>query len=520
MNKNIKLLLIKIDKNLHKRKTKYNKKINIIKGSGAETVEPSDPIKEAEVKQLEDESKKNLEALELNKKLKHNEKTAQINEFYKTVDNIIDNPSVAEQQMNILLGASMNINPEKIKEGAKTIYEVLQTVDKKDVIESAKAVSDTAPLIEKSLSIDSNNISQQTGQITSPGSEAVNTKSVVNSDGAVTNGVKSVASETKTLGAELLKNINSEESQKVISAVSSATGEIAKIEKTVDTKTILNALAITSLSLEPIIEIGASIPGLGVCLLLLSKLLKQYREYKELNEILEDVQNLVHNSILLIKLIKTTIGIYQIDLASYYSAQTKLLLEELQKTNNTKDKQNFKTSLKLIFKEAGYLSQVQLNPNVEAKISTKVKYLLEILKRLIGAAEESDVNKSRGIIGKSVDFVKKQASKLKTFFSRFGLAKFYKKEILKTLNIINNLLITYNSQFDWAQSSFVMRIKDKTVKNQMLLDLIWTRIESSEDFKNYLWRNDVETETIGGRKTITKKKKLIINSKKYTIRKK
>ena len=566
----MKALFRKIDKNLKGCKSRLHKKLNSIKGGnlgdnyeyggkadeGTEEKESDeDKKKKQELENLEDAAEKKVEDLvgkDMKRKL---EKAKRIEQLFMAVDSIIEDPSSAQEQMNVLLGASMNIDPEKIKEGAVAVYEVLQTIDTDAVMAQAKEVAETAKQVMNALPLDQGDGTGVGAQAMALGKDLANDPNVQNAVGEVKEAVgqaadqtkqalgeakqalgeakqalgdvknvvgevknvvadvKSAVGDAKAIGAELLKNIPPEQTAAAVAAASSAASAISSLAENADS--VMNTLSTVASALEPIMEIGASIPGLGVCLLLVNKLMKQYKESKELKEILEDMQDSINNSMLLIKLIKTTMSIYQIDSASYYSAQTKLLAEKIGKTKKDKDKKNLEKSLKLLFKEAGYLSKIQLNPSIEAKVSSKVQNIMETMKRLLPEAAPTNNDQKRTMIGKIVNFTKRQFSKVSAFYNRFGMASFYKAQILKNLNIVNNLLIIYNSQFEWAQSSFIMRIKDKAIKDQKLLDLIWTRVEGSQEFKDYLWHDDGPAVQQGGR---TRKGGRRPNNRRKTVR--
>jgi len=568
----MKELFRKIDKNLKGCKSRLHKKLNSIKGGnlgdnyeyggkaaeGTEEKESEeDKKKKEELEKLENAAEKKVEDLVGKDMQRKIEKAKRIEQLFMAVDSIIEDPSSAQEQMNILLGASMNIDPEKIKEGAVAVYAVLQTIDTEEVIAQAKEVAETAKQAMNALPLDQGdghgdgvgaqamalgkdlandpNVQNAVGEVKEAAAQTKealgqaadqskqalveakqalgDVKNVVGEAKSVVADVKSAVGDAKAIGAELLQNIPPEQTAAAVAAASSAASAISSMAENVDS--IMSTLSTVASALEPIMEIGASIPGLGVCLLLVNKLMKQYRQSKELKEILEDMQDSINNSMLLIKLIKSTMSIYQMDSAFYYSAQTQLLADKIQKTKKDKVKANLVKSLTLLFKEAGYLSKIQLNPSIEAKVSSKVQNIMETMKRLLPEAAPTNADPKRSMIGKIANFTKRQFSKVSAFYNRFGMASFYKAQILKNLNIVNNLLIIYNSQFEWAQSSFIMRIKDKTIKDQKLLDLIWTRVEGSQEFKDYLWHDDGPAVQQGGR---TRKGGRRSNNRRKTVR--
>lgn len=113
--------------------------------------------------------------------------------------------------------------------------------------------------------------------------------------------------------------------------------------------------------------------------------------------------------------------------------------------------------------------------------------------------------------------------------SKFFLANDYQRRIFSALNVINNLLIVYNSQFDW-----VVRVNERLIENikipvssientisytepsnsenennnedtEFILEAIWNEIELSIEFRNYLLHEDNPTKKAGGKKTYRKK---------------
>jgi hypothetical protein len=134
---------------------------------------------------------------------------------------------------------------------------------------------------------------------------------------------------------------------------------------------------------------------------------------------------------------------------------------------------------------------------------------------------------------------------------KFFIPNDYKRRILNALNIINNLLIVYNSQFDWVIRANERFLKDITIPiskiattknaneqnntsvpvsnipnkcvngNIEILELIWNAIESSAEFKSYLIHEDdtnagtfqLTANKRGGKKTKRRNRK---SNKQYT----
>lgn len=531
MKKNIKHIIRNINKKLLKYRERIHKERIIFHGGA--TMDGGAPD-DAEVEKFEkqkgevekfQEDKEGALEKRINDEIKKQERTETLIEgIYSGLDTVLNDPMAACEQMDTVLATAMKVKPEDIKKGAALVYEILEKVDVKEIMNEAKDIaekakiltqgssdpnSDTGKLLAQGKDLLDQAASSEVGQsIKNAANDAASAiapqadqalqgaKDVANQAKDLANqakeqlgSVKEIASQAKGMASELLKQIPPENAQAAVDAASSAAKAVAALAGSPEAKQIMDVLGTVAGALQPILELGAAIPGLGIALSVVNKLMAQYKASLELKEILEDMRDGIQNSLLLIKLIKATMTIYKTDTACYYSAQTKLLAEQLKKSSG-KDSERLKASIKALFKEIGYLQKIQLKPTIESKVSDKVQTLVELLKRLIGdaAPDTADPNASR--LQRFGNFLSRQVSKVKAFYNRFGMAQYYQKEILKNLNIINNLLIIYNSQFDWAQGSFIMRLKSKKIGDQKMLDVVWTKIESTEEFKNYLWKDD------------------------------
>jgi len=531
MKKNIKQVIRNINKKLLKYRERIHKERIIF--HGGMTLDGGAPD-DAEVEQFEkqkgevekfQEDKEGALEKRINDEIKKQERReALIEGVYSGLDTVLDDPVAACEQMDTVLATAMNVKPEDIKKGAALVYEILEKVDIKEIMNEAKDITEKAKILTQGTSdpdsdtgkllaegkdlLDQASASEVGQNIKNVANEAASAvapqvdqalqgaKDIANQAKDIANqakeqlgSVKEVASQAKGMATELLKQIPPENTQAAVDAASSAAKAVAALAGSPEAKQIMEVLGTVAGALQPILELGAAIPGLGIALSVVNKLMVQYKASLELKEILEDMRDGIQNSLLLIKLIKSTMTIYKTDTACYYSAQTKLLAEQLKKASG-KDKVRLKASIKALFKEISYLQKIQLKPTIESKVSDKVQTLVELLKRLIGdaAPDKADPNASR--LQRFGNFLSRQVSKVKAFYNRFGMAQYYQKEILKNLNIINNLLIIYNSQFDWAQGSFIMRLKSKKIGDQKMLDVVWTKVESTEEFKNYLWKDD------------------------------
>jgi hypothetical protein len=566
MKKNLKTLIKKINNRLIRSKEKIDRQIHLLKGGNSEQESLEDPSlggsnksidkdaeeakKLEEMKAKDEASDKKVEDL-INKKIQSEAtKAALIEQVFLGIDKIIEDPAAAQEQMNAMLAASMNLDVNKIKDSAALVYEVLQKVDTKELMANAKSVADSASELTKELQLgtsgDSSGASEALDvakQLISPVGDALKgvapdiksaadaVKGAVGEAKAAVQSVdvkaaaetaKAALGDVKNAASELIKTIPPDQMQAAVSTATAAAGAVKNLATTlsnnIDVKQITDTLATVAGALEPLLEIGASIPGLGICLSVVSKLAVAYREQKELNTLLEDMRDSIQNSLFLIKLIKTTITIYKDDAAAYYSAQSKILSDNIAKAKGDGAK-NLKASLKILFNEAAYLQKIQLKPNIETKVTAKVQNIIDVLTKFIGEMPAAPTDEKKGFLSRQFDTLKRTAKKAFSFMANFGMAKFYKAEILKNLNVVNNLLIIYNSQFDWAQGSFIMRLKGKSIGDQKLLDKIWMKIEGTEDFKNYLWNDDVPAPAAktGGMRRVTYKSR--VTGHKITRRK-
>ena len=507
-----------------------------------------------ELEKLQEQKEGALEK-KINEKLQKEQRKAELIESaYNGLELVLDDPTAACEQMDTILATAMNVKPEDIKKGAELVYKILEKVDVEEIMSEAKDIAEKAKLLTQGTS-DPNS---DTGKLLAEGQElasqlhadeaiqtvkdaasqaasavapqaqealasaketAAQVKAQIGDVKNIADDVKGAVGTAKGVATDLLKQIPPEDVQSAVNAASTAAKAVAALAGSPEVKQIMDTLGTVAGALQPVLELGAAIPGLGIALSVVNKLMVQLKASQELKDILEDMRDGIQNSLLLIKLIKTTMGIYKLDTACYYSAQNKLLVEQIQKAKG-KDKVRLKAAAKALTKEISYLYNIQLKPTIESKVSDKVQTLVDLLKRLIGETESAPTE-SKGVLSSIYNSAKRFVSKAKAFYNRFGMAQYYQKEILKNLNIINNLLIIYNSQFDWAQGSFIMRLKNKKIGKEKMLDVIWTKIESTEEFKNYLWKDDAgenaDAAAIkGGRKTYKKTNRR--NHKTHRIR--
>jgi hypothetical protein len=561
MKKNIKHIIRNINKKLlqyreriHKERIVFHGGMNLDGGAPDDAaIEKLEKQKE-ELEKLQKQKEGALEKKISERLQKEQRKAELIESAYNGLELVLDDPTAACEQMDTILATAMNVKPEDIKKGAELVYKILEKVDVEEIMSEAKDIAEKAKILTQGTS----DPDSDTGKLLAEGQElasqlkadeaiqtvkdaasqaasavapqaqealasaketAAQVKAQIGDVKNIADDVKGAVGTAKGVATDLLKQIPPEDVQSAVNAASTAAKAVAALAGSPEVKQIMDTLGTVAGALQPVLELGAAIPGLGIALSVVNKLMVQLKASQELKDILEDMRDGIQNSLLLIKLIKATMGIYKLDTACYYSAQNKLLVEKIQKAKG-KDKVRLKAAAKSLTKEISYLYKIQLKATIESKVSDKVQTLVDLLKRLIGETESAPTE-SKGVLSSIYNSAKRFVSKAKAFYNRFGMAQYYQKEILKNLNIINNLLIIYNSQFDWAQGSFIMRLKNKKIGKEKMLDVIWTKIESTEEFKNYLWKDDAgenaDAAAIkGGRKTYKKTNRR--NHKTHRIR--
>ena len=299
-------------------------------------------------------------------------------------------------------------------------------------------------------------------------------------------------------------------------------------------------------------DIGSSLPVVGIALVLVDRLAKQYKASVELHDILEDIQVSLLACDKLIKLIVFTTNTFNEYYKNYIQVISTQLVDNINKNENiTCDQNNVdKKIVDLVTDKLKAFINTKINAAIEIKIKAKISIINLILEEIDSGFIKKAPEQSSAPVSYFNSLKIKGTNLLKRSY-KFFIPNDYKRRILNALNIINNLLIVYNSQFDWvirANERFlkditipiskiittkndnkqnntivpVSNIPDKCVNGNIeILELIWNAIESSAEFKSYLIHED-DTNAVtspstaiksGGKKTKRRNRK---SNKQYT----
>lgn len=206
---------------------------------------------------------------------------------------------------------------------------------------------------------------------------------------------------------------------------------------------ILAAVLKTSLKgLEVVADVGSSLPVIGSALVIVGMLTRKYQEQTDLHIILEELANSLHNCNLLIKYIEVTIRKFKDVITTSFAKIPKEITKE---TLNE-------------------LLQIKMNPKTEILLSAKITILIKLLETICGNntcnqfeinpkkdtssnnVTSSNVNNS-GFISKISNRFSNAANSAVRLVVNFGSSKTYKEQLMTQLNLINTLLIHYDSQF-------------------------------------------------------------------------
>lgn len=231
---------------------------------------------------------------------------------------------------------------------------------------------------------------------------------------------------------------------------------------------------------------GVGIPLLAI-MFMTKQLIVQYRQYVELNILFNDVLMIIMNCYYLESLIKETIQLF----SPYVSIALK---QELENTNNTQ-LINELTDVQMNALAENETSQNEtittggsdkIQPNSANKIQQQIIEKLDILKILLQKIDGKTKNTNKF----SLDSLKERAD-------RFFFSKNHKNNILDSLTVINAYFTIYNSQFDWSIRYYERLILKKYKNNKIdgksgdeILEEIWTKIEGSQEFKDYIFQNE------------------------------
>jgi hypothetical protein len=266
-------------------------------------------------------------------------------------------------------------------------------------------------------------------------------------------------------------------------------------------------------------DIGSALPIIGVGLVLIQKLIKQGKAFIELKDILEDIQISLASCDNLIKLIIKTMKTFQ----GYRTIHMETIANQLtKKIEDTKDQDRKQELMKILNGKIKSFITARINPEIEIRLQAKIKVINIILEEIdagfIKQKSNEQVtdtgNKSSmySRLNSAVSGINSAVSGIKTMVkksSKFFLANDYQKKIHSALNVINNLLIVYNSQFDW-----VVRVNERLLQNVTIpvISIPYTNklIDSTNEAINA--KTEEEKAKIAKKEKITEKDKENFNA--------
>lgn len=229
---------------------------------------------------------------------------------------------------------------------------------------------------------------------------------------------------------------------------------------------------------------GVGIPLLAI-LVLTKQIAVQYKQNLELNILLSDVTTIITNCFYLESLIKKTIKEFSPYVATALQpelAKTSdtTLLNEVKEIENEGVKNENENG-----NETAQTGGAEKKAGIDNKIQDKILDKLDILNKLLQEITPSEDDKKS-----TFNFLRKKGE-------RFFFSKHHKTNIINALTVINGLFTIYNSQFDWSIRYYENLIFKYHSKNPVdekrgedILEEIWTSIESSKEFQDYLFQNE------------------------------
>jgi hypothetical protein len=262
-----------------------------------------------------------------------------------------------------------------------------------------------------------------------------------------------------------------EKSQETIENAGDAKEKLAKetevkdqylLETALTTATDYDVATIVSVVLSGTsiaVEVGATLPIIGLAISLIDRIIKQYQAYKELNDLFETVKESILNCALMITLAKETIAIFKKKLTEFFS--------------DASLREDFKTTITKV-------QQYKLNSSIEIKIETSLKKIIDILTKFDNTS-------------------KSNFQKFKDFLSKSFQGNFYISFLKNEISMLLLHITTYNMQFVWVlflNEHHLQKIS-RTMNGKVinLSDELWNAIEDTESFKNYLI-NDVSPQKL------------------------
>jgi len=263
-------------------------------------------------------------------------------------------------------------------------------------------------------------------------------------------------------------------------------------------------------------DIGSALPIIGVGLVLIQKLIKQGKAFIELKDILEDIQISLASCDNLIKLIIKTMKTFQ----GYRTIHIETIAKQLTtKIEETKDEERKNELMKILNGKIKSFITARINPEIEIRLQAKIKVINIILEDIDAGfikqksnEQVTDTGNTSYIYNKLSSAASSTVSGIKTMVkrsSKFFLANDYQKKIHSALNVINNLLIVYNSQFDW-----VVRVNERLLQNVTIPVVSITATNNLIDSTNEAINAQTEEEKakIAKKEKITEKDKENFNA--------
>jgi len=281
---------------------------------------------------------------------------------------------------------------------------------------------------------------------------------------------------------------------------------------------------------------GVGIPLLAI-LVVVRKLATQYKQNIELNIVLHDVSSIIVNCFLLESLVKVTMQTFKPYVEdttneknnnssqnSMEESQTDSTISQSETTSNnsptvtTNTSQKDSTSNSLVNSVSSSQTETSTNSTSSQKSinsslfrtannlqSIIAKAMIPKEKNKSGGSVENRINISNNIITRiqakldtlnkllqTIAPIEKDStfSKVTKKFNRFFFSKQLKNDVLNELTIVNGLFTIYNSQFDWSLRYYENIILKYSKNGKEVLEQIWSNIETTDEYKNYLFQNE------------------------------
>jgi hypothetical protein len=287
---------------------------------------------------------------------------------------------------------------------------------------------------------------------------------------------------------------------------------------------IIGAELLVTASAPLLAASGVGIPLLAI-LVVVRKLATQYKQNIELNIVLHDVSSIIVNCFLLESLIKVTMQTFKpyvedaTNEKNNNSSQNSMEESQTDSTNISQSETTNNSSYNSLSNSVNS-SQIESSSNSPSSQNSINSSLLRtannlqsiIAKAMIpkeknksGGSVENRINISNNIITRiqakldtlnkllqTIAPIEKDStfSKVTKKFKRFFFSKQLKNDVLNELTIVNGLFTIYNSQFDWSLRYYENIILKYSKNGKEVLEQIWSNIETTDEYKNYLFQNE------------------------------